>query len=500
MPRATLPLGTITLDDADPQPLYRQLYDGLRMAILEGRLRPGLQLPSSRHLAAEWSVARNTVIAAYEQLTAEGYLETTRGAGTHVARILPEYLLEVGKPRGATGQRLPAKTLSRRGLALSSLKRGTPGYQGAQARPFQHGLAAIDEFPSLLWSRLLARHARTPGPGTMGYELGQGLPALREAIADYTGAARGTICKPEQVIVTSGAQAALDLAARMLIDPGDRVWLEEPGYLGARGALLGAGADILPVPVDAEGLTLETVIGRSPPPRLIYVTPSHQFPMGCTLSLARRLALLDYAGQQGSLIIEDDYDAEYRFAGRPIASMQGLDRSGSVIYMGTFAKTLFPALRVGYLIVPEAMVEAFSDALRITGMTPPAVMQAALADFITEGHFAAHIRRMRTRYAERRDCLSNAIEADLAPWLRIAPGEGGLQLAAVMAQGADDRALSAAAKAANIHVTPLSTYFIGTPTQTGLHMGYAGIAEPQMKRAARKLATISEALKIPKWI
>lgn len=500
MPRATLPLGTITLDDASPQPLYRQLYEGLRTAILEGRLRPGLQLPSSRHMAAEWSIARNTVIAAYEQLTAEGYLETTRGAGTHVASILPEDLLQVGKAHAWTRNSTPRKTLSKRGEALASVKRGTPGYQGTQARPFQHGLASISEFPSLLWSRLLARRARGPQTGMMGYELGQGLPALRDAIADYTGAARGTICKAEQVIVTSGAQAALDLATRMLIDPGDRVWLEEPGYLGARGAFLGAGADILPVGVDAQGMMLETAINSAPTPRLIYVTPSHQFPMGCTLSLARRLALLDYASQNGALIIEDDYDAEYRFSGRPIASMQGLDRSGSVIYMGTFAKTLFPGLRVGYLIVPDEMVGAFSDALRITGMTPAAVVQAALADFIHEGHFAAHIRRMRTLYAERRQCLSQTIERDLAPWLHIAPGEGGLQLAGLMAQDADDRAVSEAAKSAGIHVTPLSNYCLGPCAQPGLHMGYAGISDVQMKRAAKTLATILDEQQTRKWI
>jgi len=496
MARTTLPLGTLVIDPASDQPLYRQLYDGLRQSILEGRLRPGLQLPSTRHLASELAIARNTVIAAYEQLTLEGYLDTTVGAGTLVARTLPEDLLEVGRPKGRTTTPPPAKMLSKRGEALAAVRRKVVGYQGDQARPFQHGLAAIDEFPSLLWSRLLARHARDARHAVMGYEIGAGLPALRDAIADYAGAARGTICTPDQIIVTTGAQAALDLAARMLLDPGDRVWHEEPGYLGARGAFMGAGATIETVPVDAEGMKPDDAMANATPPRLIYVTPSHQFPLGSTLSLARRLALLDYAARSGAFILEDDYDAEYRFQGRPIASMQGLDRTGSVIYMGTFAKTLFPALRIGYLIVPPHLADAFTAALRNTGMAPAAVIQAALADFIAEGHFAAHVRRMRHLYAERRACLIAALEDDLAPWLRVAPGEGGLQLAALMHPRADDLAAARAADQVDVSVTPLSNYFLGEPSCRGLHMGYAGIAPQAMQRAVKRMAKAFEAARI----
>lgn len=499
MARSALPLGTLLMDPASDQPLYRQLYDGLRQSILEGKLRPGLQLPSTRQLANELEIARNTVIAAYEQLTLEGYLETTVGAGTHVARTLPEDLLEVGKPKSRMTTPPPAKMLSRRGEALASVRRKVVGYQGDQARPFQHGLAAIDDFPSLIWSRLLARHARDARHSVMGYEIGAGLPALREAIADYAGAARGTICTADQIIVTTGAQAALDLAARMLLDPGDCVWHEEPGYLGARGAFMGAGVTITPVPVDAEGMKPDGVMANAAPPRLIYVTPSHQFPLGSTLSLKRRLALLDYAARSGAFILEDDYDAEYRFQGRPIASMQGLDRSGSVIYMGTFAKTLFPALRIGYLIVPPHLADAFTAALRNTGMAPAAVMQAALADFIAEGHFAAHVRRMRNLYAERRAVLVNAIESDLSPWLRVAPGEGGLQLAALLHQKADDQAAAQAAEQADVSVSPLSNYFLGKPDCRGLHMGYAGIAPQAMQRAIKRMAKAFDAAGITRF-
>ncbi|MBX3505035.1 MAG: PLP-dependent aminotransferase family protein [Parvibaculum sp.] len=499
MPATPLPLGTIALDTDAASPLYRQLYDALREAILAGRLGPGARLPSSRLLASELGVGRNTVLAAYEQLSAEGYLEGQVGAGTVVAATLPDSLLELdrqarsAKPKAANAN---MRRLSKRGQALSATRRTMPGYTRAQARPFQHGLPGVDEFPAMLWSRLLARHSRDTRNGLFGYETGIGTEALREAIAAYAGAARGVACTRDQVIVTAGAQAALDLAARMLLDPGDPVWVEDPGYLGARGALLGAGAAIFPVPVDEEGIHVATGIERQASPRLIYVTPSHQFPLGATLSLPRRLALLDHARQCGAWLLEDDYDSEYRYQGRPIASLQGLDKADTVIYMGTFAKTLFPAIRIGYLIVPEALVEAFAAAIRITGHVPPAAVQAALADFIAEGHYGAHVRRMRAIYAARRACLMESLDNELAPWLRAAPGEGGLQLAAFLPDGADDRAIAAAAMEAGIHVTPLSLYRLeaGRP---GLYMGYAAIPEPALKRAARDLAGILAASSCP---
>ncbi|WP_421861571.1 PLP-dependent aminotransferase family protein [Parvibaculum sp.] len=502
MPASPLPLGAIALDGSAEVPLYRQLYEALREAILAGRLHPGGRLPSSRMLAGELGVGRNTVLAAYEQLAAEGYLEGQVGAGTRVAAILPDSLLQLDRqakpcsPQDRPGANI--RSLSKRGTSLSAIRRLTPFYERGRGRAFQHGLPAIEQFPALLWSRLLARHSRDTRSNLFGYEVGIGLPALREAIAAYAGAARGVACSPEQVIVTVGAQGALDLAARMLLDPGDPVWVEDPGYLGARGALLGAGAELVPVPVDEEGLDVAAGIARHASPKLVYVTPSHQFPLGATLSLQRRLALLDHAARCGAWIVEDDYDSEYRYQGRPIASLQGLDRGGAAIYMGTFAKTLFPALKIGYLIVPEHLVDAFGTAIRISGHVPPAAMQAALADFIGEGHYGGHVRRMRALYAERRSIVLDALANELSPWLRAAPGEGGLQLSAFLPEDADDRALAAAARKASIHVSPLALYQMerGRP---GLYMGYASVPEADLKRAAVNLAGVLRAAGAPRY-
>jgi len=501
VPATPLPLGTIALDVRAATPLYRQLYDALREAILEGLLVPGARLPSSRLLARELAVSRNTVLTAYEQLAAEGYLEGCRGAGTVVAATLPDNLLEIARcarRAGPTASETVTRQLSKRGAALSATQRATTGYATGEGRPFQHGLPAIEDFPAMLFSRLLARHARATRSALFGYETGVGVEKLREAIATYVGAARGVHCTRDQVIVTTGAQGALDLAARMLLDPGDAVWIEDPGYLGARGAFAGAGASLVPVPVDGEGLDVPAGIHRHATPRLIYVTPSHQFPLGATLSLPRRLALLDHARACGASIIEDDYDSEYRYQGRPVSSLQGLDRAQTVIYMGTLAKTLFPGIRLGYLIVPEGLVDAFAAAIRVTGHVPPAVVQAALADFITEGHYGAHVRRMRTLYASRRACLLAELEGDLAPWLRVAPGEGGLQFAAFLPDGADDAAIAYAATAAGLIVSPLSLYRLEAD-RPGLYLGYAAIPEPALKRGAQSLAAVLRSERCARW-
>ncbi len=495
MLRSPLPLGTLDLDPKAPSPLYRQLYDGLRSAILEGRLASGARLPSSRLLAADLGVGRNTVLSAYEQLAAEGYLEGQVGAGTRVAAILPDRLLEVGKSAARKNLRDLAETnaLSERGKRLASIRRAAPRYDRGEGRAFQHGLPAIDQFPGTLWSRLLARRARDPRNGLFGYETGEGFGPLREAIAAHAGAARGVVCTPEQVIVTTGAQAALDLAARMVIDPGDAVWLEEPGYLGARGAFLGAGATLAAVPVDDEGLDIQAGIALEPKPRLIYVTPSHQFPLGMTLSLQRRLALLEIARAQSAWILEDDYDSEYRYTGRPLAALQGLDRSGRVLYMGTFAKTLFPSLKIGYLIVPDALIDAFRTAIRITGHVPAPAIQAALADFINEGHYGAHVRRMRAVYASRRACLIDTIQTELGNFLEAAPGDGGMQMTACFRDGIDDRRAAALAAEADIHVSALSNYYLGERRRSGLYMGFAAIPETRIVKAAHRLACVFDA-------
>ncbi|MDO8288751.1 MAG: PLP-dependent aminotransferase family protein [Parvibaculum sp.] len=499
MLRSPLPLGTLDLDPDAEAPLYRQLYDSLRSAILDGRLAAGARLPSSRLLASDLSVGRNTVLAAFEQLTAEGYLEAVVGAGTCVAKSLPDDLLEIAKDKVSARAKpvVAGTTISARGLALASVKRVAVPYERGHGRAFQHGLPAIDLFPMTLWSRLLARRARDHAGSLFGYETGAGFRPLQEAIAAHAGAARGVVCTPDQVIVTTGAQAALTLAAQMVTDPGDEVWIEDPGYLGARGAFLGAGAKLVPVPVDAEGIDVDEGRKRAAKPKLIYVTPSHQYPLGVTLSLQRRLALLDFARSANSWILEDDYDSEYRYTGRPLASLQGLDRSGHVLYMGTFAKTLFPALRIGYLIVPDGLIEAFRTAIRLTGHIPPASMQAALADFMTEGHYGTHVRRMRGVYATRRDTLIAAIETELGEWLEASPGDGGMQMAAYLHPDADDKHAVSIAARADIHLSALSTYSLAPKPPKGLYLGFSAIPEAQIKRAAKRLADAFQSAKLP---
>lgn len=492
MLRSPLPLGTLDLDPAAAVPLYRQLYDSLRGAILDGRLAAGARLPSSRLLASDLGVGRNTVLSAFEQLTAEGYLEAVVGAGTRVAASLPDELLEIAKTRQKPDTKAQAvgNTLSERGALMASVKRGAVAYVRGQGRAFQHGLPAIDLFPMTLWSRMLARRARDHAGSTFGYETGAGFRPLQEAIAAHAGAARGVVCTPEQVIVTTGAQAALMLAAQMVIDPGDDVWLEDPGYLGARGAFLGAGANIIPVPVDAEGIDVEAGRARAPSPRLIYVTPSHQYPLGVTLSLQRRLALLDMARSANAWVLEDDYDSEYRYTGRPLASLQGLDRAGHVLYMGTFAKTLFPALRIGYLIVPDGLIDAFRTAIRLTGHVAPATQQAALADFIAEGHYGAHVRRMRAIYASRQAALVSAIDTHLSQWLTPAPGDGGMQMTAWLNENTDDKQVAGIAERADVHVMPVSAYSIAPTCRSGLYLGFSAIPEARIAKAAKHLASV----------
>jgi len=494
-------LGPISLDPKSEAPLYRQLYDQLRHAILDGRLPTGVRLPSSRTLAKELSVGRNTIVAAFEQLLVEGYLEARTGAGTQVAALLPESLLEVGggaaKPADNPSPEDLLAGLSDRGRRMMGVQRVPTGYEKGQARAFQHGLPAIEQFPFGVWSRLLARRGRAVQGRHYDYHVAAGYEPLRDALATYLGAARGVVCKPEQIIITTGAQAALDLAARLLVDPGDPVWIEDPGYLGARGAFFGASADLVPVPIDREGLQIDVGLKRAPAPKLIYVTPSHQFPTGATMSIKRRLALLETAKQTGAWILEDDYDSEYRYVGRPLPALQGLDHAGRTIYMGTLAKVLFPAVRIGYLVVPEALIEPFTIAIRLTGQIAPAFLQAALADFITEGHFGTHIRKMRTLYAARRQLLIDALEKYGQGRLTMPETEAGMQLAAHLPDGIDDIELAKAAARHKVHTTPLSTYYLGGPStkdRNALYLGYAAVADTEIPRAAQRLVAALDEL------
>jgi GntR family transcriptional regulator/MocR family aminotransferase len=481
------PFAALHLDLAAAEPLYQQLYAEIRGAILAGRIAPGTRLPSSRALAASLEVARATVVSAFEQLTAEGYLEGRAGSGTFVARDLPDDLLHAGAPAVALRRAGPsAPGLSRRGRALAATSVSASPPDRGQPRPFQYGAPDHAGLPLELWSRLAARHYRSPSPELLAYGDPAGYRPLREAIAAYLAAARGVRCSGEQVIVVSGSQQGLDLAARLLLDPGDQAWMEDPGYLGARGALQAAGAELVPVPIDAEGLDVGAGARLAPRARLAYVTPSHQFPAGATMSLSRRLALLAWARAADAWVLEDDYDSEYRYAGRPLAALQGLDDAGRVIYIGTFSKVLFPSLRLGYLVAPPAVAEAFAAARALADRHPPGVLQAILADFIAEGHFVRHIRRTRERYAERQAALVAALQP-LGDRLETAPAAAGMHLVGLLPPGADDQAVSEAAGRYGVYASPLSAYAIRPLPRGGLILGYSAFTPPQLREAAARL-------------
>ncbi|HEU5100710.1 MAG TPA: PLP-dependent aminotransferase family protein [Roseiflexaceae bacterium] len=469
------------------QPLYQQLYEGIRSAILSGRLAGGTRLPSTRALAQELGLSRSTVINAFDQLLAEGYVYGLHGSGTYVARVLPDELL---RAQPEQQRRLPASerdgAISRRGAALADLP-GLAASDQLGERAFQVGLPAIDEFPRKLWGQALARCWRA-APDLLGYQHPAGYLPLRQAIAAHVTTARGVRCIAEQVIVTAGSQQGLALAAQVLLDPGDAAWIEDPGYMGARAALLAAGARLVTVPIDSAGLDLAAGLERHASPRLVYVTPSHQFPLGVTMSLARRLALLEWAAKAGAWLIEDDYDSEFHYAGRPLPALQGLDSAGRVIYIGTFSKVLFPALRLGYLIAPPGLVGAFLSARSAAGTHSPALEQAVLAEFMRVGHFARHIRRMRALYAERQVILLDAAARDLVGLLDLQPSTTGMHLLGWLPARVDDREAATRAAAAGVQAMPLSRLRIEPDERGALLLGYAAADERAIRESVRRLA------------
>ncbi len=414
-------LPPIALDHRARTPIYRQLYDWFRSAIIAGQMRPGQRLPSTRTLATELKISRMPVFNAYEQLLAEGYLETFVGAGTRVAKSIPEDRLS--SPPGKARKKLqeiveePApRRMSRRGMALTQQP---PQSWLDNLGAFRVSLPALDHFPFGVWWKLVARHSRRPPPALMAYNNAIGYLPLREAIAEYLGAMRAVRCEPSQILITTGSQQGLQLSAQVLLDPKDPVWMEEPGYPSARHAFMTVGARLVPVPVDHEGMNVEEIIRRGPNARAVYITPSHQYPMGSTMSAARRMLLLNWAVRTGAWIIEDDYDSEYRFGSRPIAALQGLDTDARVIYVGTFSKVLFPALRLGYVVVPKDLIPAFSAARDAADVFSATLYQALLTDFIREGHFGRHIRRMRMLYMSRRKSLVKAIHTQMEDMLEV---------------------------------------------------------------------------------
>jgi GntR family transcriptional regulator/MocR family aminotransferase len=472
--------------------LSRQLYTAIRAAILEGRLGAGERMPASRVLAADLGVSRNTALAAVDQLVSEGYLETRRGSGCYVARDLPD-ALPAPVPSRSTPPTAAALRLSRRGRGLAATPRSAGASRGRWYPCFTPGVPDHSDFPFALWARLLARTWRHPARDIVQGGDPAGHPDLRKAIADYLRQARGVRCEADQVLILSGIRQAVDLTCRLLLDPGDAVWLENPCHSGVRAAIAASAARIIDVPVDREGLVVTRGRAKAPKARLACVAPSHQYPLGVVLSLQRRLQLLAWAREAKAWILEDDYDSEFRYEGRPLAPLQSLDAEGRVIYVGSLSKVLFPSLRTAYLVAPPALVDAFRQARAAIDEYPPMTPQPALAAFFAEGHLAAHVRRQRKRYAERQARLLDLAGRHLAGKLDLAADSAGMHLVA-RPVGAlariPDVEIARRLAAAGIVAPALSRYYVGKPTQSGLLLGYAAVPDDLIEPALQRMAEV----------
>lgn len=487
-PRQRFPLDALTLDEAAAEPLYRQLEDQIRTAIWEGRLQPGERLPSTRRLAKDLGAARNTAINAYNQLIIEGYLVTAAGSGTRVAQNLPEDLLQVSGRRAAPTSKARPVSLSSAAERIAAFSPWIQAEMDRPSRPFRPHAPASDAFPRELWAQLTTRRLRRMSRGLLERGDPRGYRPLREAVAGYLGSARGVVCLPDQVIITAGAQQAIEIIAKLLLEPGDRVYMEDPGYTPARILFELAGARVVAIPVDQEGLEVARLGTAPAAAKLVYVTPSAQFPLGMTMSLPRRLALMEWAERSGAMILEDDYNGEYRYAGRPLPALYGLTAPGRVLYTGSFSKLLFPSLRIGYVVVPDDVVDHFAAARWLVDRHSPPLEQAVLADFIDEGHFARHIRRMRTLYAERQGALVDAAQRDLGGILEVPAADAGLHLIGWIDEATTATAVLRAASAAGVELTPTSLFGVREPRREGVILGYAPFSAKEIRRATKDLA------------
>ena len=503
--RKANPLGLV-LDAAAHMPLHQQIGEQVRRAILERRLAPGQRLPSSRLMASELDVARGTVLLAMDQLIAEGYVKARAASGLSVATDLPDEMLtaphrQLAAAPDTGGVNTPA--LSHR--ARAALRDSTPtfGFEDAPLA-FPTGQPDRQAFPFALWARLLEREWRRPSWTIAGALHPFGHVGLRAAIAAYLGAARGFVCTPESIAVTTGVRQSLSLLAWLALDPGDAAWIEEPGFIGTREALALADVRAVPVSVDESGFPVERAIAAAPQAKLAVVAPSHQFPLGTVLSLQRRLELLSWAERHGAWIAEDDFDGEYRYAGRPLAPLRALDRSGRVAYLASFSKLLFPALRLSYVVLPTALVPAAEKRMAAVPARPSLLGQGALARFIADGHLATHLRRTRLLYSARQEALIAGLDRHLSPWLESARDPGGMHLiarpVAPIAPAFDDRAITAAAAKARIAVAPLSACYAARRRRHGLILGYAGTPEAEIDPACATLAgVLHDAASTRRW-
>jgi GntR family transcriptional regulator / MocR family aminotransferase len=482
----------IAVDRKAPEPLHKQIYDGYRARILGGNLRAGQRVPSTRTLASELGISRIPVLNAYAQLLAEGYFESRVGSGTFISRAMPERPLAFEDHPALPRRPLRSgpRPIAARASALSRYQ--TPAWVLGRGA-FNVGQPALDAFPFPIWSNLVSRYARNLQLRALAYGNPMGLDELRAAVAGYLKTARDVRCEPQQIMIVNGSQQALDISARVLLNAGSPAWIEEPGYWLVRNSLITLGARIVPVPVDREGLDVTAGIRLCRRARVAYVAPSHQFPLGVTMSASRRLQLLDWAQSTGAWIIEDDYDSEYRYESMPIASLQGLDRHSRVIYIGTFSKVLFPALRLGYIVIPPDLVERFTAVRNAMDICPSHLKQAVLADFIGEGHFLRHIRRMRLLYGERRAILVDSIRGEFGSSWQVSGAEAGLHVVLFLPRGLRDQDISIRAAKSKVWLWPLSPSYIASPRRQGFILGFASSTPADIPVAVRLMSSAARA-------
>jgi GntR family transcriptional regulator / MocR family aminotransferase len=464
-----------------------QLYEEIRGGIVSGRFRAGMRLPSTRVLASDLEVARNTVANAFEQLATEGYVRSRVGSGTYVAEALPDAFFRVNSGRSAQG-----KSVQQHGVRSRPLQKWlelAKYFPEVKPTPFRHGLPALDEFPLRLWGQIAARRYRRLPRELLGYGVPGGYGPLRRAIASYLAISRSVQAEPEQVIIVGGgSQQALYLATQLLLEAGDRAWIEDPGYLGARSTLLAAGAKLVPVSVDEQGIQVAAGIRTRTIPKLIYVSPSNQYPLTVTMSLARRMELLEFARRSRAWIIEDDYDSEFRYLSRPIAALQGLGRDNRVIYIGTFSKLMMPTLRVGFVVAPPELVDAFAAFNGLISRNPPAIEQVILTDFIEQGHLGRHIRRMRMLYLERQNYFLELAGRDLNGLVELKAAPAGTHLIGWLPKGALDTVWARAAGSVGVETMPLSKYCLVPMKRDGLVFGYAAYGRAATRLGIERLA------------
>ena len=499
MDKAILGAGVLRLDRRRKEPLHRQIYEGVREAILSGKLKRGTTLPATRSLAEQLNVSRMTIVNAYDQLLAEGYLASRVGSGTFVRGELPDdhkmsqfscvdsdaNILRSVKSAPQTA----LVGLSSRGQRMATIEEGIrPSYLDQPAL-FSLGIPALDEFPLDIWTKICRDRGRSMSSSHLKYQSASGWMPLRVAICEYTKTFRGVRCNPEQVFITAGTQQAIELTIRLILDPGDSVLFEDPGYWRARAAFQSNGVNLIPLPVDANGASIKSCNATAGNAKAVYVTPSHQFPMGVTMSIERRIELLDWAQQHNAAIIEDDYDSVYSYSQPPIPSLQGLDRNQRTFYMGSLSKLLFPSLGIGYVIVPSSLAAAYETAFKIVGRAPSLLMQQVVHDFIEESHLERHMRRMRKVHQQRHAALVDAIDRHLSAKLELIGAEAGLHRAAKILTQHRDITLTRRFAKLGIHIQAISIDSLTNSSEhNGLVFGFGCGTPKEIEAAIRRIA------------